>query len=531
MSITVKDMLLMFTDFKIMAGSTGLNRKISTVSVMDAPDIHEWLKGGEFLITTAYILRDAPMKISELLININNVGAAALGIKLNRFIKKLPEEVIQKSDELGIPLIYIPDKYAFTDIINPVLSRIVNEQTRLLQLSENIHNSFTQMVIKGSNARQIINKLKEIINKEIAFIDFKFDKIWNTCPFVNCPNIYLDSSAIDKILEKYKTFSVKVEHQLYGYLVLNIEKSQELTPYENKAVEHAITVLILELQKRLLHKQIESRYRDQFILDLIFNNIKSNKEVLNRAQLYGWNFTRGVLVSIIDIDNFKAQYLEKTIMETNRPEDIQEKIFKTAQNIFHYYMPEAAWTSFTDNIVFLIETDKNNLETTKEKIKKICTKIQKEIKKSTGFSLTVGTGNFYPCITEAHKSYQDALKAVQIGRNIYGSNALIFYDELGSYKLLGYLHGTQIAEEFLNQYLQNLIDYDKNNNTELVKTLWYISKNDWNLKAAAKELLLHHNTIKYRFNKICNILHIEDLNWENKLNLSLALKLWNIKNR
>ncbi|SHG77844.1 Purine catabolism regulatory protein-like family protein [Thermosyntropha lipolytica DSM 11003] len=64
MQLTVKNMLDMFADFKVIAGRRGIYRQITTVSVIDAPDIHEWLKGGEFLITTGYIMRDNTLKFA-----------------------------------------------------------------------------------------------------------------------------------------------------------------------------------------------------------------------------------------------------------------------------------------------------------------------------------------------------------------------------------------------------------------------------------------------------------------------------------
>lgn len=521
MTLTIKKMLAMFPDFQIIGGANGIDRKISTVSVMDAPDIHEWLKGGEFLITTGYIMRDNPMQIMDLLININQAGAAALGIKLDRFIKKLPENVIQKSDELGIPLIHIPNRYAFTDVINPVLSRIVNNQARLLELSENIHNSFTQMVIKGGDPQQIIDTLSSITGKEIAYIDLEFNKIWSTFPFSD-----LNQETINQVLIQYKSYPLIINNNICGYLIININKNSNLDEYENKALEHAITVLILELQKRILQRQIETRYRDQFILDIIFNNIKSREEVLNRAQIYGWKFTEGIIVLVIDIDNLKAQYLKKNIS----PEYIQEKAFKIARNTFHYCCPEAVWTAFTDNIVFLLETAKEDLDEKKAHLKHTCNKIKEKIAEETGFTVTIGIGNFYPCITEAHKSYQDALKAIQIGRNMHKGNIIIFYDELGIYKLLGSVCHTEIAEEIQKKYLDKIIEYDQNNQSELLLTLLYITKNDWNLKAAAREMFIHYNTIKYRFNKICSLLEIDEFDADEKLNIILALKLWYIKN-
>ena len=52
--IRLRDILAMdiFRDFKIIAGKNGSDREVKTVSVMDAPDIYKWMKGGEFLITS-----------------------------------------------------------------------------------------------------------------------------------------------------------------------------------------------------------------------------------------------------------------------------------------------------------------------------------------------------------------------------------------------------------------------------------------------------------------------------------------------
>ena len=60
--MTVQEMLNIpfFSDMIVAGGQDGLFREVTSVSVMDAPDIHEWMKGGEFLITTAYIFKDSP---------------------------------------------------------------------------------------------------------------------------------------------------------------------------------------------------------------------------------------------------------------------------------------------------------------------------------------------------------------------------------------------------------------------------------------------------------------------------------------
>ena len=69
---TVRDMLDMpvFWDFRIIAGEKGEGREVTTVSVMDAPDIYEWMKGGEFLITSAYVMREHPEETENLIVRL-----------------------------------------------------------------------------------------------------------------------------------------------------------------------------------------------------------------------------------------------------------------------------------------------------------------------------------------------------------------------------------------------------------------------------------------------------------------------------
>ena len=159
MDMKVKNLMNQFQNFKVLAGEGGLNRKVSTVTVMDAPDIYNWMKGGEFLITTAYIMKDNTLELKNLVIKLNENGASALGIKIGRFIEELPPEVKKTADMLNFPIIYIPTDFAFSDVIHPVLSKIVNMQAKKLMMSEKIHKSFTQIVIEGKGTNHIIETL------------------------------------------------------------------------------------------------------------------------------------------------------------------------------------------------------------------------------------------------------------------------------------------------------------------------------------------------------------------------------------
>ena len=69
-------------------------------------------------------------------------------------------------------------------------------------------------------------------------------------------------------------------------------------------------VLILKIQRQLSNAQIEAKYREEFVQDLIYGNIKSREEIQNRAKLYQWDFSEGGVTVIVDVDDFKQRYAE-----------------------------------------------------------------------------------------------------------------------------------------------------------------------------------------------------------------------------
>ena len=104
MKLTVNQILHTegFEKFRVICGNRGLNREVSSVSVIDAPDIYNWLQGGEILLTSGYIFKDNTEYLLELIEKIAKNGAAAL------FIDDMPDEVRIKADELSFPIVYMP---------------------------------------------------------------------------------------------------------------------------------------------------------------------------------------------------------------------------------------------------------------------------------------------------------------------------------------------------------------------------------------------------------------------------------------
>ncbi len=55
---------------------------------MEVPDIIDWVEEGEFLLTTAFSIRDRLDELEELITQLNNRGLAGIGIKTKDSLMK-----------------------------------------------------------------------------------------------------------------------------------------------------------------------------------------------------------------------------------------------------------------------------------------------------------------------------------------------------------------------------------------------------------------------------------------------------------
>ncbi len=61
---------------KVLAGDQGLDNAVQSVNVMEVPDILEWVRPGELLVTTMYPLRDDAAALKTLVPQLADKGLA-----------------------------------------------------------------------------------------------------------------------------------------------------------------------------------------------------------------------------------------------------------------------------------------------------------------------------------------------------------------------------------------------------------------------------------------------------------------------
>ena len=105
-------------------------------------------------------------------------------------------------------------------------------------------------------------------------------------------------------------------------------------------------------------------------------------------------------------------------------------------------------------------------------------------------------------------------------------DTVVFYDELGIFKLLSLVSHSAEAKEFEKQYIEKICTYDRKHHTDMMDTFIALVMNGWNLKVTSEKLFIHYNSMKYRYRKLGMILELDLQDQEERLNLELALKLY-----
>ena len=125
------------------------------------------------------------------------------------------------------------------------------------------------------------------------------------------------------------------------------------------------------------------------------------------------------------------------------------------------------------------------------------------------------------------RSLHEAQLALRIQRATGSDEAAVEFGELGVYRLLADVREPTDVEQFARQWLGPLIDYDaRKGSSDLVTTLSRYLENGGNYEATARSLLLHRSTLKYRVQRIREILQLDINDPDTRFNLQLATRAW-----
>jgi GAF domain-containing protein len=138
--------------------------------------------------------------------------------------------------------------------------------------------------------------------------------------------------------------------------------------------------------------------------------------------------------------------------------------------------------------------------------------------------LDVGLSDVDRGAASARRRMREAADAASIGRSLAAEGGAVSYAQLGAYRYLVHLELDETPQDRYRQAVDELIEYDRRRNAQLVETLEHFLGARCSVAASARNLYIHANTVRQRIDRIERVTGL-DLRQEDLLSLELALKV------
>lgn len=508
-----------FSECEVVAGKEGIDRVIENITIMEVPDIVKWLKRRELILTSLFAIKDDLDAQNVLIQKLYYAGATALAIKPFESMEGIPPAIIESANKLGFPVIKIPSHVKYLDILSPVMHHIFNEKVVLQEDIEQATNMLYEISLNSQGLDVFIENVSTITRNVVTI-----ESEW---VFIKTPNVkYLISplTAKDKhelsILKrpiKYQreydgevvsciVAPIIVDQEYYGNITSWAVK-QEHFPIDIEVLKKASSLISLEFLRLKVKFDIEEQYRSEFMRDLLFNEKMTEKDLVEMGSRYHTTKTGDYICLFVDM----AKDADVDLFQW------KEEIIVALQKIWSNILVG----TIRGKICIIFQINTVSQENPHEIIERIHHTFQSIIGEKN--YVNIGVGEVYQGIAGIRKSFYQAEQAIKLINIKKVLEPIIYFEKLGTYRLLEPLIGTQVLSDFYKSSIKKLVDYDQKG--DLIYTLkTYFDENEV-LNVSAGKLYIHVNTLKYRMKKIEEITGLDLRRSEDKLTLFLGLKI------
>ncbi|MBI3686994.1 MAG: PucR family transcriptional regulator ligand-binding domain-containing protein [Actinobacteria bacterium] len=479
---------------RVLAGADGLDRVVRRLNVMEVPDILPWVKPHELLLTTGYPLREDPEALAGLVAALDDRGLAAMVIKLHRYVDAVSPRMLAEADRRGFPLIELPDSVGFDDVLNEVLGELLNRQAAVLARTDEVHRALVSVVLEGGGLPDLTAELTRILGVPVVI----------TTP---------GSHPADPGGAAATRVPIVAGRVDYGRIVALSDTP--LGDADVHCLERAATVAALAITKQRAVAAVESKYRAEFLRDLLTGGVGDLAVAVAHARSLGWDIDRPVVVVVAEPD-----------AAPDAPADpfgpalspVHQRFVGSWQSVIARRDPRAAVVNLHRDVVAVLAAppDLDRL------IVELSRQVRREAASTPSYSL--GVSRVLDSPDALPRGYQQARTAARIGRQVQGVDARATFDRLGVYRLLSLIPDDAELRGFVDDVLGALAAEDPEH-VDLRRTLSVLLETNCNVAQAARRLHFHYNTLRYRIGKLERMVGPFLTDPTLRLNLTLALRV------
>jgi purine catabolism regulator len=525
---------------------------------MEVPDILEWVHPGELLVTTMYPLHDDRAAIETLIPRLAEKGLAGLAVTVESYIERLPPAMLADADRLDFPLIELPPRVSFIDIIQPLTSRILDLQAEELRQSEQILRRFLDLVLVGGDYSSIAQVITEVAGHPVSIVD-RFRRVlgsggeletaWEMALIEKdgAGDLYIKHGYEPVYTEEVAGHSVRrarvaVEPGILEHVVCPIEvSSSELgsiivwgcpsPDVESRAlmaIEHGATVVALKMMERLSISQVEQQFRNEILEGLLSDQAVARQNAVRLSERLGSRLLPPFVVLVVGPDVPSDTLLAQR--ERSEQRSVESSLHLASRYIRGLRSGATVWRKGPYLVVFLPASQRQAAEFKRElvdELRGVCARIGSE---NAPYTVSIGVSRMAEAFDGFRQAYEDARHSFEIGRALGAGTGshVAHFDDLGLFRFVPTSESTATLRAFCEDMLGPLLAHDRGSSSRLVETLRVFLAQNQNHAEAARALGVHYNTLRYRLARIREIVGDLFSDPQRRLTVEVALHLYSL---
>jgi len=170
--VTVRDLVEMrYLQGTLLAGEAGLDRKVSWAHVSDAFDPWNWLEPGDLVLTCGYIVPDEPVAQARFVERMAAAGLSGIVIGEDERRPHLSDELLAAADRVGFPVIDGAHTVGFAQYVRFVAAANARGEDQSFTQIARVHGEVMASLREKLAGAEFVDRLSRVVNCTLHVLD------------------------------------------------------------------------------------------------------------------------------------------------------------------------------------------------------------------------------------------------------------------------------------------------------------------------------------------------------------------------
>jgi purine catabolism regulator len=555
---------------EVVAGGGGLDRVVRYM-VVDDPADPLALAGPDVLVVLGARLPPADAANCRALVErLDSMGTAALAYRQAEGPPPMPADVLTEAERRALPVLALPATVRMGEVVSEVLGAVVEKQSEALALSNRMHDQFIDVALSGGGLAEVTEQLavslegaavlglgsdREIVTSagpagDVAEIsDWLWlldaeaeDEMAMMAPSRRLSGLRADQTVVtpadvladadlspaDGILlvpghhelpggvGEYAVAPIMAGDQRHGWLVA-VHRSGPMLVGAGAVLERAAVVSALSVIRQQAVHSVELRFQGDLVRRLVAGALRHTERALAQTRSFGWRLDGPVAVLVTATETAADPQADPT-----RALDVLDRLADGWRAALETEVSGAAVAGLSTEIVTVLPLDGRTPEEITSLVTAVTGRVNARVRR-VGRVLGTGIGRPAASLSALGEAHQQASRALGVGQEIHGTQAVTHFDQLGVFRLLSLIPDSTELRNYVDEVLGTLADASDPDSADLRETLRVLLETNLNVAESARRLHFHYNTMRYRIGKLERLLGPFTTDPTLRLNLLLAL--------